>query len=85
MKRTSKLSLLSLVCLVLALTACVGNSSDYGSTVAVVKDPEQVKMVDVFTKFVMGFLSSAPDNQESVAVNDVTLTSPDNTEPELVN
>ena len=85
MKRTSKLASLALVSLVLALTACGGGSSSYSTAAAVVKDPEPVKMIDAFTKFVMSFLVSAPDNQESVAVNDAALTSPDNTEPELVN
>jgi hypothetical protein len=84
MKRTKKLPSLALVGLVLALSAC-GGSSSYRNDVVVVKDPEPVKMIDAFTKFVMNLLGSAPDNQESVAVNDVALTSPDNTEPELVN
>jgi hypothetical protein len=83
MKRTKKIASLALVSLVLALSAC-GGSSSYRNDV-VVKDPEPVKMIDAFTKFVMNLLVSAPDNQESVAVNDVALTSPDNTEPEVVN
>ena len=84
MKRTKKLPALALVGLVLALSACGGSSSDR-TEVVVVKDPDPVKMIDTFTKFVMNLLVSAPDNQESVAVNDVAVTSPDNTEPELVN
>ncbi len=82
MKRTKKLPSLALVGLVLALSAC-GGSSSYRNDV-VVKEPEP-KMIDAFTKFVMNLLVSSPDNQESVAVNDVALTSPDNTEPEIVN
>lgn len=88
MKQTPKLSLLTLACLVLALSvlnACSTNSDNYGTVPVVVKEPDTVKMIDAFTKFVMAILVSAPDNQESVAVNDVMPTSPDNTEPELVN
>jgi hypothetical protein len=88
MKYRSKLPLMSAACLVLALSACGGDSYKEAT---MPKDPNiggpitgQPTIIDTFTKFVMGLLVSAPDNSEPVSIASNDATMPENTEPEPV-
>ena len=44
--------------------------------------PEPI--VDAFFKYVSGLVAMLFDDKEPIAITDVTLTTPDNTEPEVV-
>ena len=98
MKKTSKQELtnkwLLLIATTVLLAACGGNSS-YKTPDPVCVSPQVLKagvcvteppvsMVDAFTKYVSGLLASLFDDKEPIAIADVAVTLPDNTEPEAV-
>lgn len=94
MRKTFKHKCLLLIATTALLAACGG--SDYKTPAApacvapqVVKDGVCVTvppmtMVDAFTKYVSNALASLFEDREPIAITDVALTSPDDTEPEVV-
>ena len=98
MKKTLKQELthkwLLLIATTVLLAACGGHSS-YKTPDPVCVAPQVLKagvcvtetpvtMVDAFTKYVGDLLTSLFDDKEPIAITDVALTAPDNTEPEVV-
>jgi hypothetical protein len=86
MKLNSKLPLLSLAFVVITLAGCGGSSTrnyDVKTPDPVIVDP--VKMIDAFTKFVLGLVATAPDDNEPIAITDVAVTIPEDIEPVAVN
>lgn len=95
MKKTFKHKWLVLIATTVILAACGGHSSykapDPMDPVCVA--PQVLKdhvcvtpepMVDAFFKYVGGLVAMLFDDKEPIAVTDVTLTTPDNTEPEAI-
>lgn len=66
-----------------ALTACGGGSGNPPvATPPAVTPP--VTMADTFYAAVMSLIGDSSDTREPVAVDAISLTTPDNTEPEAV-
>jgi hypothetical protein len=98
MKKTFKHKWLLLIAATVILAAC-GGSDSYKApdvkppVVPVCVAPQVLKdnvcvtpepMVDAFFKYVGGLLAMLFDDKEPVAITDVTVTTPENTEPEAV-
>ena len=94
MKKTFKHKWLLLIATTALLAAC-GGHSNYKAMDPVCVAPQVLKagacvidppvsMMDAFTKYVSGFLANLFDDREPIAITDVAVTTPDNTEPEVV-
>ncbi len=74
----------------LLLTACGSDNDDHEpapappATPAPTPAPPPVSTVDAFFTFVAARVAAMLDTDEPVAIDTVTVTSPDNTEPEAV-
>ena len=94
MKKTLKHQWLLIIATTALLAACGGHSS-YKTPDPVCVAPQVLKagvcvteppvsMVDAFTKYVSDLLANLFEDREPIAITDVAVTTPDNTEPEVV-
>lgn len=96
MKKTLKHQWLLLIATTALLAACGGHNgyTDPGVKPPVCIAPQVLKdgvcvsepmtMMDAFTKYVSDLLANLFEDKEPIVITDVVLTTPDNTEPEII-
>ncbi|MES2047116.1 MAG: hypothetical protein V4447_01850 [Pseudomonadota bacterium] len=76
--------LLMLMATTALLAACGGHSSYQDNASNNGSGNGTGAMFDTYTKYVSDAVASVFDDREPIAITDVALTTPDNTEPEVV-
>ncbi len=72
------------ITLTATLTACGGSSSSNnngGDTGTSPPPPPPVTLIDTFTQFVLNLVGTSADTTEPQAIDSVTVTAPENSEP----
>ncbi|MCU6434973.1 hypothetical protein LPB67_14440 [Undibacterium sp. Jales W-56] len=65
----------------LVLSACGGSDSGYGSSTPPPPAPPPPSFMDTFTNFVASLLGKTSEDQEPQAIDAVTVTTPEDSEP----
>ncbi|MDY7540000.1 hypothetical protein QN372_18940 [Undibacterium sp. RTI2.1] len=69
------------IALTATLTACGGSSSSNNNGGDTGTSPPPVTLIDTFTQFVLNLVGTSADTSEPQAIDSVTVTAPENSEP----